>query len=109
LKGVINDTAAPDRVNKYARKLLNIATREGKSAASPIEGSGPVDEMIDPLTDRELDVLRLIADGLKYEEIAVRLFISLNTVRTYVKGIYGKLNVNNRSKAIAQAHQYKLI
>ena len=65
--------------------------------------------MIEPLTDRELDVLRLIADGLKYEEIAGRLFISLNTVRTYVKGIYGKLNVNNRSRAIAQAQQYKLI
>ena len=65
--------------------------------------------MIEPLTDRELDVLRLIADGLKYKEIAGRLFISTNTVRTYVKGIYGKLNVNNRSKAIALAHQYKLI
>jgi DNA-binding CsgD family transcriptional regulator len=54
-------------------------------------------------------VLRLIAEGLKYEEIAGRLFISLNTVRTYVKGIYGKLNVNNRSKAIALAHQLKLL
>ena len=56
-----------------------------------------------------MDVLRLIADGLKYEEIAKRLYISLNTVRFFVKGIYGKLNVNNRSKAIALAHQYKLI
>ena len=65
--------------------------------------------MIEPLTDRELDVLRLMTDGLKYEEIAGRLFISLNTVRTYVKGIYRKLNVNNRSKAIIQAHGYKLI
>ena len=109
LKGVLNDPATADRMKKYTRKLLNIATREGKSATPPIEGSGIADGMIDPLTDRELDVLRLIADGLKYKEIADRLFISTNTVRTYVKGIYGKLNVNNRSKAIAQAHQYKLI
>jgi len=109
LKGVLNDPAVPDRVNKYARKLLNIVTSERKTAALPIEGSGLADEMIEPLTDRELDVLRLIADGLKYKEIAGRLFISTNTVRTYVKGIYGKLNVNNRSKAIALAHQYKLI
>lgn len=109
LNGVMKDSVAPDQVKKYARKLLNIVTREDKSAASPIEGPGPADEMIEPLTDRELDVLRLIADGLKYEEIAGRLFISLNTVRTYVKGIYGKLNVNNRSQAIAQAHHYKLI
>ncbi len=109
LKGVLNDPTAPDRVNKYARKLLNIVSSERKTATPPIEGSRPVDEMIQPLTDRELDVLRLIANGLKYKEIAGRLFISTNTVRTYVKGIYGKLNVNNRSKAIALAHQYKLI
>ncbi len=63
----------------------------------------------EPLTEREMEVLRLIAEGLKYEEIAGRLFISLNTVRTYVKGIYGKLGVNNRSQAAAQAHLYKLI
>ncbi len=61
------------------------------------------------LTDRELAVLRLIAEGLKYEEIAGRLFISLNTVRTYVKGIYGKLEVNNRTRAIALARQLKII
>jgi LuxR family transcriptional regulator, maltose regulon positive regulatory protein len=61
------------------------------------------------LTERELDVLGLIAEGLKYEEIAGRLFISLNTVRTYVKGIYGKLEVNNRTRAIALARELKLI
>ena len=61
------------------------------------------------LTERELEVLRLIAEGLKYEEIAGRLFISLNTVRTYVKGIYGKLDVNNRTLAIALACELKLI
>jgi len=61
------------------------------------------------LTEREQEVLRLIAEGLKYEEIAGRLFISLNTVRTYVKGIYGKLNVNNRTRAIALARELKLI
>ena len=109
LKGVMKGPARPDRVKKYARRLLNIVSRDEKSTVSPIEGSRPADELIEPLTDRELAVLRLIADGLKYEEIAGRLYISLNTVRTYVKGIYGKLEVNNRSQAIAQAHQHKLI
>ena len=65
--------------------------------------------MIEPLTERELDVLRLIAEGLKYEQIAGKLYISLNTVRTYVKAIYAKLDVNNRTTAIAQARQNKLI
>jgi len=109
LRGVMKDPARPDRVKKYARRLLNSVSRDEKSAASPMEGSRPADELIEPLTDRELAVLRLIADGLKYEEIAGQLYISLNTVRTYVKGIYGKLDVNNRSQAIAQAHQHNLI
>jgi len=65
--------------------------------------------LVEPLTERELEVLCLIAEGLKYEEIAGRLYISLNTVRTYVKSIYSKLNVNNRTRAIALARQMKLI
>ena len=65
--------------------------------------------LIEPLTDRELDVLRSMAEGLKYEEIAARLFISLNTVRSHVKAIYGKLNVNNRTKAIEMARQLRIL
>ncbi len=65
--------------------------------------------LIEPLTERELEVLRLMAEGLKYKEIGERLFISLNTVRFYVKAIYSKLNVNNRTKAIEIAHQFKLL
>jgi LuxR family maltose regulon positive regulatory protein len=61
------------------------------------------------LTDRELDVLRLMAEGLKYKEIAARLFISLNTVRFHVKAIYGKLNVNNRTQAIQRARQLRIL
>jgi LuxR family maltose regulon positive regulatory protein len=65
--------------------------------------------LIEPLTDRELDVLRLMAEGLKYKEIAERLFISLNTVRSHVKAIYGKLNVNNRTQAIEIARQLRIL
>ena len=90
-------------------QLLSYTTR--LLAAFP--ASPPLTTIRSPLptllTERELEVLRLIAEGLKYEEIAGRLFISLNTVRTYVKGIYGKLDVNNRTRAIALARQLKLI
>lgn len=65
--------------------------------------------LIDPLTGRELDVLRLMAQGLKYKEIAEKLFISQNTVRFHVKAIYGKLNVNNRTQAIEQARQLQIM
>jgi LuxR family maltose regulon positive regulatory protein len=109
LRGIIKDSSTPDLEKKYAHRLMNIIARAEESGASPVEGSKPADEMIEPLTERELEVLRLIAVGLKYEQIARKLFVSVNTVRFYVKGIYGKLDVNSRSQAIAQAHQHKLI
>jgi LuxR family maltose regulon positive regulatory protein len=65
--------------------------------------------LIELLTDRELDVLRLMARGLTYKEIAARLFISLNTVRFHIKAIYGKLNVNNRTQAIEAARQHQIL
>jgi LuxR family maltose regulon positive regulatory protein len=69
----------------------------------------PPATLIEPLTDRELDVLRLIAQGLKYKEIAERLVISLNTVRYHVKAIYGKLGVNNRTQAVEAARDLRLL
>lgn len=79
------------------------------SSTRPLEPAPDQAGLIEPLTERELEVLRLIAEGLKYEEIAARLFLSINTVRTYIKEIYGKLNVNNRAKAVALAQQHRLI
>lgn len=66
-------------------------------------------DLAEPLTERELDVLRSIAEGLKYEEIADKLYISLNTVRSHVKSIYSKLNVDNRTKAIEAAHEMGIL
>ncbi len=71
--------------------------------------TGQASSLLEPLTERELEVLRLMATGLKYKEIATRLFISLNTVRYHVKALYGKLNVNNRTQAIAAARQQNIL
>lgn len=65
--------------------------------------------LIEALTDRELDVLHLMAEGLKYKEIAQQLFISLNTVRSHVKAIYGKLEVNNRTQAVELARRLRIM
>jgi LuxR family maltose regulon positive regulatory protein len=83
-------------------------------AKTSTTGSGPrvliePETLVEPLTDRELDVLRLMAGGLKYKEIAAKLFVSQNTVRFHVKAIYGKLNVNNRTRAIERARQLKVL
>ena len=57
------------------------------------------------LSSRELDTLRLMADCLMNQEVADKLFISLNTVKTHVRNIYLKLEVENRSQAIDKSRK----
>jgi LuxR family maltose regulon positive regulatory protein len=72
---------------------------------SPDKRGGQGGEIIEPLSERELEVLRLLAEGLTYAEIAGRLVVSLNTVRFHVKEIYGKLGVNRQAQAVARARE----
>jgi len=65
--------------------------------------------LIEPLSDRELDVLNLIAAGLTNKEIANELFISLNTVGSHTKNINSKLDVHNRTEAVAKAKELGLL
>ena len=71
--------------------------------------SHPESELVEPLSEREIDVLQLIAAGHKYQEVAVQLVISLNTVRHHTKNIYSKLEVNNRAQAIKKANDLNLL
>ena len=63
---------------------------------------------IEPLTEREVAILRLLADGLTNREIADRLFLSPETVKWYNKQIFGKLGVSNRTQAAAMAQELDL-
>jgi LuxR family maltose regulon positive regulatory protein len=59
--------------------------------------------LIEPLSERELEVLQLIAEGLTNPEIASRFFLSLHTIKVHTRNIYGKLGVHNRTQAVARA------
>ena len=70
---------------------------------------GPTSQqLIEPLTDRELEVLRLLSTELSGPEIAQELSVSLNTMRTHTKSIYSKLNVNNRLAAVRVARELSI-
>jgi LuxR family transcriptional regulator, maltose regulon positive regulatory protein len=102
-----------DRSWAYPRRLLAAFEPE------PPDRTGRTDRtdltyraargLLDPLSERELDVLRLLATDLDGPEIARRLFISVNTLRTHTKNIYAKLGVQSRRAAVTRARELGLI
>jgi LuxR family maltose regulon positive regulatory protein len=93
----------------YVRRLLAAFPIVEPVQPGPTIPQVPETEWIEPLSERELEVLHLIADGLTNPEIASRLFISLNTVKAHCKNIYGKLGVKNRMQAIGRARALGLL
>ena len=61
------------------------------------------------MSERETEVLQLIAEGLTNPEIADRLYLSLNTVKAHTRNIYGKLDVHSRTQAVARARALGLL
>ena len=91
--------ARPTAYGPLVAELLDALAREG--------GAPP--GLLDPLSERERGVLRLLPTLLSYPEIAAELFVSVNTVKTHVKTIYRKLDVTSRRDAVARARELRLI
>jgi LuxR family maltose regulon positive regulatory protein len=88
----------------YAQRLL---THFGTAAGEPHARQNLI--TIDPLSERELEVLRLLATDLDGPEIASQLMVSLNTMRTHTKSIYAKLGVNSRRAAVRRGQELALL
>ncbi|MFG3226870.1 LuxR C-terminal-related transcriptional regulator [Kitasatospora sp. NPDC048194] len=79
------------------------------AAAKASEEAAAVTDPVEPLSDRELDVLRLAAQMLSTDEIAAELFLSVNTVKTHLKSINRKLAVTGRNRAVRRARALHLL
>jgi LuxR family maltose regulon positive regulatory protein len=104
--------AKSERMEAYLRKLL-AAFRETKFHPFDFAQTKPsviiTQPLIEPLSERELEVLQYIAEGFTNQEIAARLYLSLNTVKVHTRNIYGKLGVNNRTHAVAKARDLEIL
>jgi len=89
----------------YTHRLLKILH---SLAAEPVPSEGH-SRIAEPLSERELKVLNLLADGLSNKEIASQLCIELRTVKWHTGNIFGKLNVKNRTQAVARARDLNLL
>ena len=81
---------------------------ESKHATRPAAGTRPL-PLVEPLSERELEVLRLLGTEMSGPEIADALYVSLNTLRTHTKNIYGKLGTNSRRAAVRRAEELGLL
>jgi LuxR family maltose regulon positive regulatory protein len=102
LAPLLRSTSLKGVAAEHARRVL--AAVAGTASSPVATGDGLVDE----LSSRELDVLRLLRTELSGPDIARELIVSLNTMRTHTKNIYAKLGVSNRREAVRRAAELGL-
>jgi LuxR family maltose regulon positive regulatory protein len=103
---------APDYVQRLLAAFVEAPDTDspGATEAAPASvGHRPPSALVESLTERELEVLQLIAEGLSNREIADRLVLALSTVKVHTRNIYGKLGVHSRTQAVIRARELDLL
>jgi DNA-binding NarL/FixJ family response regulator len=103
------EAVAPDAPLLGPPRGDRVADREIARRVATARERGDERRLVEPLTPRELEVLRALTDGLSTPEICDRLFIAPNTLRTHVQNIMGKLRVHSKLEAVAFALRYRLV
>jgi LuxR family maltose regulon positive regulatory protein len=104
LRDLKADRDTPQASHPYLDSLLDACQVAFGEPAAPAEGALP-----DPLTPRELEIMRLICKGYSNPEIASELVVTINTIKKHTSNIYGKLGVRGRTQTIARAHELNLL
>jgi LuxR family maltose regulon positive regulatory protein len=105
---LLREAAACGILPGYTGRLLASGQQENISEVH-LPASTALQPLIEPLSQRELEILRLLQTELSVPEIASELVIAASTVRSHTKSIYSKLDVNNRRAAVKRATELKLI
>jgi ATP/maltotriose-dependent transcriptional regulator MalT len=104
-----DDALARGKGQDLAAAVTRLQTALSEPLPAPDAAAGPEPPLAEPLTEREQEVLRLLAAGYTNPEIAEELVIALGTVKWYASEIYGKLGVSNRTEAAARAREVGLL
>ena len=106
---LLYEAAARGVSPSYVRKLLTAFPPQESEEAERPHIVAANDKLFEAFTDRELDVLRLISEGLTNKEIGSKLFISEHTVKTHARNIYAKLETHTRTQAVSKARGLGLL
>jgi LuxR family maltose regulon positive regulatory protein len=109
LARLLYQAIASGNAPEYASRLLNTLVGELASLAETSQLPTGDLPLVEALSERELDVLRLVASGESNAEIARHLYLSLSTVKWHTSNIYGKLGVSSRSQAVVRARSLGLL
>jgi LuxR family maltose regulon positive regulatory protein len=113
LTSLLEDALSRNITPNYTRKLLTMVRPSSPTDLPTMAHKTPADEksppLLDPLTNRELEVIQLINRGYTNRQIADALVVTLNTVKKHTSHIYSKLGVKNRTKALLKARELKLL
>jgi LuxR family maltose regulon positive regulatory protein len=108
---LLSDAAARGIMPDYTGRLLAALDEEApaRDRTPSLSLARPTQALVEPLSQRELEVLHLIAQGLSNHEIGERLYLALSTVKGHNRVIFGKLNVERRTEAVARARDLGLL
>src|SRR6266702_1961633 len=106
---LLSEAEALGRMPAYTGKLLAVLEADAQKHENTSSLPPPAQPLIEPLSPRELEVLHLMAQGLSNQEMCERLFLALSTVKGHNRNIFGKLQVQRRTEAVARARELGLL
>ena len=106
---LLYEAATRDGSSQYIRRsLAEFPVTEGEATGNENATASQAD-LVERLSEREVDVLRLMAEGLSNEQVGEKLFISMHTVKVHARNIYAKLDAHNRTEAVARARYFGIL